>query len=102
MYEKSLTVFCEPKKLQQGLIIFYFTVVIGMWVMQGILGRRFWDLVHFMDMSAKGITSSMLTSMLKYSLPGNNTYLDLTPFLGGPNKNIKWGFYCIHMFRNHY
>jgi len=45
MHEKSLTNFCELKKLQQGLIIFYFTVVIGMWVMQGILGRRFWDLV---------------------------------------------------------
>jgi hypothetical protein len=45
MHEKSITVYCELKKLQQGLIIFYFTVVIGMWVMQGILGRRFWDLV---------------------------------------------------------
>jgi len=42
-----------------------------------------------MDMSAEGITSNMLTTMPKYSLPGNNTYLDLTPFLGGPHKNIK-------------
>jgi len=55
MYEKSLVVFCELKKLQQGLIIFYFTVVIGMWIMQRILGRG-------------NVTSNMLTSMLKYSL----------------------------------
>jgi hypothetical protein len=59
MYEKSLTVFYELEKLQKGLNIFYFTAVIGMWVMQGILGSRFWDLVHFMDMSAEGVTAEV-------------------------------------------